>query len=219
MNIIILGPQGSGKGTQAELIAKKLGLFHMETGKMFREISKNNKRIKDMIDNGILVPGEETINYMDKYLTKNHIDFSKITFDGFPRTDDQYLSLREWLKKRNFSIDKVILLEVSEDESVRRLSARRTCEQCGKLYNLITNPPPNSGFCECGGKLVQRDDDKTETIKKRLITYKSETEPLVKLFEEEGILLRVNGERPVNEIFEEIIAKIKGDDGNVTNTN
>jgi adenylate kinase len=126
--------------------------------------------------------------------------------------------LREWLKKRNFSIDKVILLEVSGDVSVRRLSARRTCEQCGKLYNLITNPPPNSDFCECGGKLVQRDDDKPETIKKRLITYKSETEPLIKLFEEEGILLRVNGERPVNEIFEEIIAKIKGDDGNVTNT-
>jgi adenylate kinase len=116
--------------------------------------------------------------------------------------------LRDWLGEKGTEINHVVLLEISENESIKRLSARRICEKCGTIYNLITNPPPEEG-CGCGGKLTQRLDDKPEAIKQRLSEYKKTTKPLVEIFKKDGILIEVDGERPIDTIFEDILKRIE----------
>lgn len=207
MNLVILGAQGSGKGTQAQLLAEKFNLFHMESGDMLREMSKTDERIKDMINNGVIVPDEETLGYIENHLNVHHGSFDNIIFDGYPRTVDQYHLLKDWAEKKGHPIEKVLLLKISEDESVKRLSARRTCEKCGRVYNLITNPP-KSDRCECGGNLFQRDDDKPDTIKKRLSIYHNNTMPMIEVIKKDGILFETNGERSIEEIFADLSSEV-----------
>lgn len=207
MNLVILGAQGSGKGTQAQLLAEKFNLFHMESGDMLREMAKTDDRIKDMINNGVIVPDEETLEYIENHLNLHHRSFDNIIFDGYPRTVDQYHLLKDWAIKKGHPIEKVLLLRISEDESVKRLSARRTCEKCGRVYNLITNPP-KSDRCECGGNLVQRDDDKPDTIKKRLSIYHNNTMPMIEVIKKDGILFETNGERSIQEIFADLSSEV-----------
>lgn len=209
MNIVILGPQGSGKGTQAKLIADKFGLFHMESGQMLREISEKDERIRNMLNKGILVPTQETINYMDKYIKQKRADFTKIIFDGYPRDKEQYVLLTQWMKKVNDGIDYFIYINISKEETIKRLSSRRICRKCLKVYNLATKKPEKIGTCSCGGKLFQRDDDKPKTIKKRLQIFENETKPILEMAKKETVVLKIDGERPIGVIFEDIKAKLK----------
>jgi adenylate kinase len=212
MNIIILGPQGSGKGTQARLLAKRLNLFYFESGKFLREIAKTNPTIDEMINKkGKLVPDEETFSLASKFLEEKVPNLQNMILDGYPRSIKQLELMEDWLKERNSKIDKAIFLEVSRETSIKRLSARRICEKCGKLYNLVTNPPPEGG-CPCGGKLIQREDDKEKAIKQRLSEYERATKPLVKLLETKGILEKVDGERKIQVIFEDILSRLGVED-------
>lgn len=214
MNILIFGPQGSGKGTQAKLLTDEFGLFYFESGDFLRKIAKKDERVDRIINKeGKLLPDEETFKLTKKHLEKNTPERDGMILDGYPRTPRQYELLKEWLSEKGYDIDHAILLEISEKESIRRLSARRVCKDCGTIYNLITNPPPEGG-CECGGKLVQRPDDRPEAIKTRLEQYDKLTKPLIKIYEEEGKLMRVDGERPIEVIFEDIVERLKNDKEN-----
>lgn len=209
MNIIILGPQGSGKGTQAELLVKRYNLFYFESGGFLRELAKVNPRVDEIINKkGELIPDEEIFSYISKYLEEDLPKEKSFLLDGYPRSVRQYELLEEWLTQRHQEIGLAIFLEVSEEESIKRLSARRICSKCGEIYNLITNPPPERS-CPCGGKLSQRKDDKPEAIKRRLELYRKETEPLIKVLDKEGILMKVDGERPINVIFGDIVTRLK----------
>jgi len=210
MNLIILGPQGSGKGTQARLLAKKLKLFYFESGDFLRDLAKEDKRIDKLInEEGKMVPNDEIFALAKKYLEENVPTRDGMILDGYPRSVRQHEFLKDWLEEKGKDIDSVILLEVSEKESIRRLSARRICEECGTVYNLITNPPSSENTCRCGGKLTKRVDDEPEAIKTRLGLYHKETEPLISIFENEKILMRVDGEKPIQQIFVNIMVGLK----------
>jgi adenylate kinase len=208
MNIIILGPPGSGKGTQAELIAKEFNLYYFQTGKLSRELSKKNKRIREIVNSGKLIPEQEMTMYVIDYLSKNKSEMQNILFEGFPRFISQYKALEEFLKNKGDDVDAVVSLDISEEEAIKRISSRRICKECGEIYNLITNPPEKT-TCKCGGKLFQRKDDKSKSIKVRFEYYRNNTEKLVNYVEEKGNLIRVDGERPIDVIFNDIIARLK----------
>lgn len=210
MNIILLGPQGSGKGTQAKFLAEKLGLFYIEMGAILRETAKENSQLNEIVNQkGGLVPDELTLTVLKDKLEKEKPDLTNLLFDGFPRSVKQYELLKEWFSQKGVKIDKVLLLEIGEQETIRRLSARRICSQCGNVYNLITNPPTNGGKCSCGGELIQRQDDTPEAIKNRLALYNEVTTPLVDLLEKEGLLIRVDGERPIDTISQDLLTRLQ----------
>lgn len=193
MNIAILGPQGSGKGTQAELLVRDLGLARFETGKFFRESA--NLEIKTLIDQGKLVPDEITNKVILEFIQKN--PEGNMLFDGSPRTVSQYEVIKKYLQR-------VIFLKISEGETVRRLSARRKCGVCGQIYNLITAP------AKCDhNQPVQREDDKPEAIKKRLELFKTQTGPVIETAGQDGILLEIDGERPIEVVHEDIMDKLR----------
>lgn len=210
MNIIILGPQASGKGTQARLLSGKLGLFYFESGSFLREKAKSNPRIDEIINKrGQLLPDEETFNLVRDFLKEKVPTLNNFILDGYPRSLKQYQLLADWLYKEGKKIDLAILLTISDKEAVRRLSARVVCERCGTVYNLITNPPPD-GKCKCGGNLVQRPDDKPEAIEKRLQAYHEVTVPLTNVLKKEGILVEVDGERPIKVISTDLLKIVAG---------
>ncbi len=210
MNIIILGPQGSGKGTQARLLAQKFKLFYLESGEFLREIAKTNKEVDEIINvRGKLLPDEEVFSLIKNYLETKVPGRDGILFDGYPRSITQYELLKEWLMEKGQKVNKVFFLDISEQESIRRLSARRVCDRDGKVWNLITNPPPVPNKCSCGGNLIQRPDDKPEIIKERLAQYREITEPLVAILEKENLLTKINGERPIEIIFADLVNYVK----------
>ncbi|MCH7640668.1 nucleoside monophosphate kinase [Patescibacteria group bacterium] len=214
MNIVIFGPQGSGKGTQARLLVDKFGLFHFESGKFLRKLAKKDRHIDEIINKrGKLIEDGKMFSYMSSYLEKK-VNTEGVLLDGYPRSITQYELLKEWLKERGTKVDRAIFLDISEKESVRRLSARRISKKTGKIYNLVTNPPPSDG-----GKLIQRPDDKPAAIRKRLALYKQTTEPLIKVFEKEGVLMKIDGERPIDMIFKDIVDRLIVNDGKRENKN
>ncbi len=210
MNIVILGPLGSGKGTQARLIAEKLNLFYFESGRFLRQLAKNDSSIDERINKkGELLPDEEMFSLLAKHIEDNNPTRENLLLEGYPRSVKQYELLKEWLAEKSQQIDKAIFLEISEKESIRRTSARKIDRKTGKIYNLITNPP---GSDVDTSNLHQRPDDKPEAIKKRLGWFKDSVLPLVDVFEKEGILERVDGERPIKTIFEDILSKLEGNE-------
>ena len=207
MNIIIFGPQASGKGTQARILAEKLGLFYLSTGDLFRKLSETDPTTAELVKKGALPADNLAFSLLQKYLEENHKDFNNIIFDGFPRNTNQYEILKSWFSQNNSKIDHAILLDISDKEAVRRLSARRNCSNCEQIYNLITNPPKNSEVCDkCGGKLLQREDDQIEAIEKRLSLYRDVTQPLIDVFEKEGIFKKVDGEQSIENISKELLS-------------
>jgi len=209
MNIIFLGPPGSGKGTQAKLLSKNKNFLHISTGDLFREeIEKKTAlglKVKSYIDQGKLVPDDIVLDVI-----KTRISISNnILFDGFPRTVDQAEGLEKMMEELGRKIDLVFFFEINEKEVIKRIVARRTCPNCGKIYNMITNPPKNDETCDiCNVKLYQRDDDKEDVIKKRLEVYKFQTSPLVSYYRLEGIFEIIDASRNVDEIYSEIDKKI-----------
>lgn len=204
MNIIVTGPQGSGKGTQAHLLAEKLGYYHLENGKMLRKMAETDERIRKIMDDGILVPDLEMLDLMEKNLVAIGSTFDNIIFDGYPRNVNQYKALKEWLESKGKKIDLAVVISISEDETVRRLSSRRVHKKTGEIYNLLTKPPV--GIPE--GELYQRDDDNPDSIKKRLEVYNTLTRPMIDLYREDNILFELDGERPIEDIQKDILEKI-----------
>ncbi len=204
MNIILLGSPASGKGTQAELLAKKFNLYLLQTGEISRQLAKKDKRIKEIVDSGKLIPQEEMTMYVMDLLHNQKPDLKNILFEGFPRFISQYEALDKFLKSKGDDIDIVISLDISLDEAVRRISSRRTCKVCGKVYNVIINPAPGD-ICECGGELIQRVDDSPESVKVRFEYYKNNTKELIDYLDKKGKLIRVDGERPIEEIQEDLV--------------
>lgn len=214
MNIIFLGPPGSGKGTQAKLVVKKLDFQYFESGDILREKARERDALGQEIDRlihqeGKYVPDEMMVEIVTNWITKAKLE-QGIVFDGFPRTLDQYQGLQKVLAEKESVIDQVIYLKVSEEESVRRLSARRICPRCDFEFNLVTKPPKKDELCDqCQKKLIQRQDDAPEIIKKRLETYYQLTKPLVEFVRQQGILVEVDGERSIEEIHQDIFERIK----------
>jgi len=209
MNLIILGAPGSGKGTQAEMLSKKLGLFYLQTGDLAREWAREDSRIKEIIDSGKLIPEVEMTDYVMKYLEKKVPEGKNILFEGFPRFISQYEKYEEWLNSKGQKIDKVISLDIDEEIAIQRLSSRRLCEKCKKVYNLITNPPAENGMCECGGNLIQRKDDMHESVKVRFEYYRDNTKKLIDHLNDKGKLLHINADRPINIIFNDILKNLE----------
>ena len=212
MNIILLGPPGSGKGTQAKLIEERYGIPQISTGDMLRKAVGDKTelgiRAKHYMDSGALVPDELVIMITEERLKAEDCRDGFI-LDGFPRTVPQAEALDEVLNKMNEKIDNALNIEVKEDDIIRRMSGRRICRNCGASYHIIFNPPNEENICDlCGKELYQRDDDREETVRNRLKVYKDQTEPLTNYYREMGVLSSIDGGRKIEEIsqlIEEIL--------------
>jgi adenylate kinase len=208
LNLILLGPPGSGKGTQGEALQEDLRLPYYATGDILRAAVKEGTEIgskaKEYMDRGDLVPDEVIIGVIAERIQGDEARDGFI-LDGFPRTVPQAEALEEEMKRLGREITAAVLIDVPDEEVVRRLGGRRTCEENGHVFHVEFNPPQKEGVCDAdGSELVVRDDDKPEVIKNRLHTYHEKTEPLVEHYEQEGILQHVNGEATPDEVSEKI---------------
>lgn len=210
MKIVMLGAPGAGKGTQAKKIAEKYQIPHVSTGDIFRSNIKEGtelgKKAKEYMDQGALVPDELTIGMLMDRISKEDCKNGYV-LDGFPRTIPQAESLTKALSERNQKIDYAINVDVPDENIVNRMSGRRACTSCGATYHIVYNPPKTSDVCDvCGEKLVLRDDDKPETVKKRLSVYHEQTQPLIDYYKEAGVLVNVDGTQDLNKVFSDIAA-------------
>lgn len=212
MKIIMLGAPGAGKGTQAKKLAAKYGIPHISTGDIFRENIKQEtelgKQAKAYMDQGLLVPDELVVDLVVDRLQQNDC-VKGFILDGFPRTIPQAQSLDEALEKRNEGIDYAIDIEVPDENIVRRMSGRRACPGCGATYHLEHMPTKTEGICDvCGAQTVQRDDDKPETVTKRLVVYHEQTQPLIDYYQSKQLLVEIDGTIGIEEIFNQIVALV-----------
>jgi adenylate kinase len=212
LNLVLLGPPGAGKGTQAERLVEDFGLPYYSTGIILREAVANGselgKQAKQYMDNGELVPDELINNVIAERLDSGEAD-DGFLLDGFPRTIGQAEMLETTLVGRGRDLTAALLIDAPDDEVVRRLSGRRTCAKGGHVYHVESDPPKNDGVCDQdGSRLIQRDDDKPETVQKRLAVYHEQTEPLIQWYEERGVLRRFEGTRTPDEVNSHIRATL-----------
>jgi adenylate kinase len=203
--IIFLGPPGAGKGTQAERLAEDLKIRKISTGDILREaVAKGTElgqRAKSYMERGELVPDEIILGIIEEAIN----DEEGFILDGFPRNINQAKALDEMLARKGLNITHVIFLDVPDEEIIKRIAYRRVCLKCGAVYNLIFNPPKEDETCNnCGSKLVQREDDREEVVRKRLEVYRGSTEALIRIYEERGVLRRINGLGDREEVFRRI---------------
>ena len=210
MKIVMLGAPGAGKGTQAKRIAAEYGIPHISTGDIFRANIKAGtelgKKAKAFMDQGALVPDEVTIGMlMDRI---HEADCEKgYVLDGFPRTIPQAESLTKALAAEGNKIDAAVDIDVPDENIVNRMGGRRACLNCGATYHIVFNAPKKEGVCDtCGSALVLRDDDKPETVQKRLAVYHEQTQPLIDYYRAEGVLKSVDGTQAMDKVFEDIKA-------------
>lgn len=210
MKIVMLGAPGAGKGTQAKQIAKKFDIPHISTGDIFRANIKNNtelgKKAKEYMDQGMLVPDSLTLELiMDRFAQPDCEN--GYVLDGFPRTIPQAEALTKALAEKGENIDVAINVEVLDEAIVNRMSGRRACLNCGATYHVKYNAPAKEGICDtCQSELVLRDDDKPETVQKRLMVYHEQTQPLIDYYKREGVLQEVDGSKDMNDVFQDILA-------------
>ena len=212
MRLILLGPPGAGKGTQAKLLMDRFHIPQISTGDMLRAAAKAGtplgREAKQFMDRGALVP-DEVINGLVRERVQRADCAPGYILDGYPRTVAQAQSLGEMLAKSGGGVDHVLSLEVPTEELVKRLAGRRTCRNCGVMYHVDFSPSKTDGRCDaCGGLTVQRDDDQEETVRQRLQVYAKQTAPLIQFYGELGLLRRVPGTGGVDEIFQRITAAL-----------
>ncbi|MGM0651606.1 MAG: adenylate kinase [Bacillota bacterium] len=210
MLIILLGPPGAGKGTQAENIVKDYSLVYISTGDILRSAVKEGtglgRKVKHYMDQGTLVPDDLVVEIVKNRLRDPDCQNGAL-FDGFPRTVKQAEFLEEALSEIETSVDAVLSIEVEESELIERLTGRRICSKCGAVFHLTFNPPEVRNVCDqCGGDLYQRDDDTFETVKERLAVYKKQTEPLVNFYEGKNILFPIDGNQDIDSVYQQIKA-------------
>lgn len=203
-----MGLPGAGKGTQAEKINEKYNIPHISTGDMFRLAIKEGtdlgKKAKEYMDQGNLVPDEVTIGIVKERLAKDDCA-DGFLLDGFPRTIAQAEALQELTADLNKTIDYVLHVDVPEEKLVERLTGRRICPTCGTTYHVVYNPPKEEGICDKdGSQLIQRDDDQPETVKKRLAVNVEQTQPLLDFYQDKGYLVKVDGDREIDDVFSDI---------------
>ena len=199
--IVLLGPPGSGKGTQGEMLSEKLGYVRLSTGDILREAVRNGtelgKKAKTYMDSGALVPNDLIIGLMKEKIAQAE---GGVILDGFPRTVEQADALDQQLQ-----VDLALNLDVPDEELINRLTKRRSCPDCNAVYHLIYNPPKAEGVCDkCGAKLYQRDDDKEETVANRLKVYRENTMPLIGYYEKKGVLVTIKGVGSIDEIYAQV---------------
>jgi adenylate kinase len=213
MKIIMLGAPGAGKGTQAKQIAGKYGIPHISTGDIFRanikEGTELGKKAKEYMDQGLLVPDELTCDLVVDRINQEDCK-NGFVLDGFPRTIPQAEALDAALTKLGQKMDYAIDVDVPDENIVNRMGGRRACINCGATYHIVSIPPKKEGVCDtCGNELVLRDDDKPETVQKRLDVYHEQTQPLIDYYTKQGILKSVDGTQPMEDVFAAIV-KILG---------
>ena len=209
MKIVMLGAPGAGKGTQAKMIADKYQIPHISTGDIFRANISNGtelgKKAKTYMDQGLLVPDELVVDLVVDRVQQDDCKKGYI-LDGFPRTIPQAEALTEALKKLGEKVDFAINVEVPDENIVNRMSGRRACVSCGSTYHIVYNPTKVEGVCDkCGNELILREDDKPETVKKRLDVYHEQTQPLIEYYTNEGVLVEVDGTKDMKDVFSAIV--------------
>lgn len=210
MKIIMLGAPGAGKGTQAKQIATKYGIPHISTGDIFRANIKNGTELgmkaKSYMDQGALVPDELTCDLVMDRIAQQDCE-KGFVLDGFPRTIPQAEALTKALAKIGQAMEYAIDVDVPDENIVNRMSGRRACLNCGATYHIVFNPTKVEGVCDaCGNQTVLRQDDKPETVQKRLSVYHEQTQPLIDYYKEQNILKTVDGTKPMDEVFSDIVA-------------
>lgn len=210
MRLVFLGAPGAGKGTQAKRLVEKYGIPQISTGDLLRAAvaagTSLGKEAKAYMDRGELVPDKVVLGMVKERLSQNDCKRGFI-LDGFPRNVAQAEALDKMLSEMNMPLDLALNLDVPFDDLMKRLTGRRTCKSCGQMYNVYYSPSKVEGKCDkCGGELFQRDDDKEETIRKRLEVYRAQTEPLIDYYSKKGILKSVSGTGSIDEIFNSICA-------------
>ena len=213
MRLVLVGPPGAGKGTQAQFIASHLSIPKISTGDIFRHNvstgTELGQQAKAYMDRGDLVPDEVTIAMVETRLQEDDAQ-AGFLLDGFPRNVPQAETLKKMLADWGLRLDVVLELVVDHDEVIRRLSGRRTCRKCGRVWHVAFDPPSVPGKCdECGGELFQRDDDREETIRHRLKVYQVQTQPLISYYANEGILLGIDATGPVEDVTERALIALR----------
>lgn len=213
MNLILLGPPGAGKGTQAKIIVEKLNIPHISTGDIFRHNISNDTSLgveaKKYMDRGHLVPDDITNRMVEERLSRDDCK-NGFLLDGYPRTINQAKFLEDLFKRNNKNIDLVIKVELKEEEILRRLTNRRVCGNCGAVYHLISNPPAKTGFCnKCGKEICHRADDKEDVILSRIKVYNEQTKPLVEFYTEQKKIFKINGKKDMEVVNKEIMSALE----------
>jgi adenylate kinase len=213
VRVVLVGPPGAGKGTQAQFLASHLSIPKISTGDIFRDNVSHGtalgRRAQAFMERGDLVPDEVTIAMVTDRLADDDAQ-TGFLLDGFPRNLPQAETLKKMLASTDTKLDVVLELVVDDDEVVRRLSGRRTCRRCGRTWHLSFDPPLEPGICDdCGGELFQRDDDREETIRHRLEVYQQQTTPLVAFYADEGNLLGLDATGPVDEITDRALGALR----------
>jgi len=214
LNIVLLGPPGAGKGTQAEIISEKLGLIHVSSGNLFRENINNStelgKLAQGFINRGELVPDDVTIAMVKSRLEQSD-NIRGALLDGFPRTPAQAKALEEMLLGMEAEIASAPYIAVPEKDLIDRLSGRWTCRAEGHVYHSLYNPPRQAGVCDAdGSELYQRDDDKPETVANRIQVFNQQTEPLIDYYRKLGLLVEIDGTQPIEKVTTDLLRAVKG---------
>lgn len=209
LKLVLLGPPGAGKGTQASEIVKKYNIPHISTGDIFRknigEGTELGTKAKDYMDRGLLVPDELVVAIVKDRLAESDCK-DGFLLDGFPRTVDQADALDVELKNLNYSLDYVVNIQVDSEALIERAVGRRICKSCGATYHIKFNKPNEEGKCDlCGGELFQRSDDTEETVTNRIKVYLEQTEPLIHYYTEKGIIANINGDQDIDKVFSDIV--------------
>lgn len=215
MHILLMGPPGAGKGTQAAKLVEQFNIPHISTGDMFRAAVKAGtplgQQAKKCMDAGQLVPDSVTIGIVKERLARPDCKEGFI-LDGFPRTTEQAEALDRTLQEVGIKLDRVINIIVPDDVLVRRMTGRRICRSCGATYHLEFNPSKQGAMCDkCGGELYQRDDDREETVTKRLAVYQAQTRPLIEYYQDRGLYTEIDGQQDIDKVMADIVDSLKGE--------
>ena len=210
--IVLLGPPGAGKGTQAQVISRELNLAHISSGDLFRENLKNQTELGKMaqgyMNRGELVPDDVTIAMVRERISRSDCAEGAL-LDGFPRTPAQADALAEMLASMGQKVDSVPYISVPAEDLIERLGGRWTCPTCGRVYHEKYNPPQEKGICDLDGdKLVQREDDKAETVERRIRVYMDQTSPLIEYYRQKGLLIEFDGTHSIEEVSSDILKAI-----------